>query len=96
MIGAMEVRGESFEDVLEWQIGRLHLRGLQIVHNGAPFSLADEGWELRGFVGSCKIVPAPPLSISLGFGRHGLLVACAALCVCALIPAPRVSQLRRD
>ena len=61
VIGAMEVRGESFEDVLEWQIGRLHLRGLEIVHNGAPFSLADEGWELRGFVGSCKIVPAPPL-----------------------------------
>ena len=64
VIGAMEVRGESFEDVLEWQIGRLHLRGLEIVHNGAPFSLADEGWELRGFVGSCWMVPAASPSAS--------------------------------
>ena len=52
VIGAMEVLGEAFEDVLEWQIGRVQLRGLDITHNGHPYALAADGWELRGFVGS--------------------------------------------
>ena len=41
-----------FFDSLEWQVGVLRVRGLELHLNGQQLALGDEGWEMRGFAGA--------------------------------------------